>query len=102
MKNYVGDFKWVLYQYICDMNANEICIRCGNYAYDKVKLLLKDTGYLDCKTTGYLNGELIILYNVRTLDKKQLIISKINERDNIEGLENNATIYSDDVVLYFA
>lgn len=100
-KHYIGDIKWVLYQYICDMNAAEwITIRCGNYAYEKISKL----GEADNSGCKKINGESFTPINVKTLNKKQLIISPkwLGENKNISEVEIDTTIYPDDIVLYFA
>lgn len=105
---YIGDVKWVLYQYICDLNNSDITIvRCGNYAYDKINKLGEKR---DNKVENrYINGEHIIVLNIPKLDKKQIILSKYDEKFLTETYVNdsafkndNTTIYPDDIVLYFA
>ena len=103
VKNYLGDVKWVLYQYICDMNSENITIRCGNYALNKLTPMAGITSTSNHDFILNLNGEKVTIYHVPELDKKQLIISNHNFVKN-EGFSQKdlQVIHQNDVVLYFA
>lgn len=109
-KNYLGDVKWVLYQYICDMDSDKIInIRCGNFALNKLISMSGLTGTSKCFPAN-INGENITVFHVPELDKKQLIISthnftqevKSNVSYSSEIVKLDTTVYPGDVVLYFA
>ncbi len=103
-KHYLGDVKWVLYQYICDMNKKGYTFRCGNYAYNKISNMQGfDTtynGYTISCGNGWLdlNGEIIKVHRNEDLNKKQIIISP----RSIDDWDVDETISPDDIVLYFA
>jgi len=106
-KNYLGDVKWVLYQYLCDMNANDkdvISIRCGTFAFNKLAFMPSVIGENIAGHDGFpanINGENILVFLVPELNKKQLIISTHDfTPSTIEMIDT--TIYPDDIVLYFA
>lgn len=112
-KHYLGDVKWVLYQYICDLNPNSpepYAFRCGNYAYNKIATMecfkqSELTNYIPYKKGVLnLNGEEVIIMNIPEFNKKQLVISKNfkDEWDNSDHREEKQKIYPDDIVLYFA
>jgi hypothetical protein len=90
IKNYVGDIKWVLYQYICDLQeifkTDDIYLTCGKYAYDK---LSKMGGFTPNLTNKYntlnLNGETIGIRECYAIDKKQVDIS-VDDETNILSL----------------
>jgi hypothetical protein len=103
-KHYIGDIKWVLYQYICDMNSACVHIRCGNYAWEKIKNIIISDSRPTIKNNiqGTLNGEEIDIIHVCSLDKKQIILtSDLNMLNNKVDVFDNK-IYQDDIVLYFA
>ncbi len=63
----IGNEKWVLYNYICQV-PSPVGILAGNYAYYKIKNMLVDISdvenkieYQSCK--GIINGENICLIN---------------------------------------
>jgi len=107
-KNYLGDVKWVLYQYICDMKSDDlISIRCGNFAFNKLAQNNKNAIDDDICEVINLNGEEVLIYHVSELNKKQLIISKHNFKKDVPhgpycAKLKDVTIYPDDIVLYFA
>ena len=104
-KNYLGDVKWVLYQYICDMNTPLIHIRCGNYAWEKLKKIIELHLNRDTRSEhlrGQINGEEVVIYNIKNLDKKQLIISVDQTIYENMNFEYKTTVFPDDIVLYFA
>jgi hypothetical protein len=103
-KHYIGDIKWVLYQYICDMNSACVHIRCGNYSWEKIKNIVTSEGRPTINNTiqGTLNGEEIDVIHVNSLDKKQIILtSDLSMLNNKADLFGNK-VYPDDIVLYFA
>lgn len=92
-KYLIGNEKWVLYNYICELDCTPVKIEAGNYAYYKIKNMLDDkqetNSYLNVGCTGMLNGEYIdltknaygeknkvVIYNVELdpKDKKELIL----------------------------
>ncbi len=106
-KNYIGDVKWVLYQYICDMNTATVHIRCGNYAFEKLSTIIKQDPYTKPSSNnfyGTLNGEHVTVQNVYKMNKKQIIISSDDTVLKLKGEFDiySDTIYPDDIVLYFA
>ena len=112
-KNYLGDFKWVLYQYICDIDSNSdnlINIRCGNFAYNKLAPKMEENrtkieNYCKEHSLINLNGEDVWIHKSRNLDKKQLIISTHDYSSSNYSeteTETDTTIYPEDIVLYFA
>lgn len=94
-KNYLGDVKWVLYQYICDLNCEFVTIRCGSYAYDKLNNMSHYTLLKGC--TININGEEVAVRKVTKLSKKQIIITP-----EFVDYKEDTTVYPDDIVLYFA
>lgn len=100
-KHYLGDVKWVLYQYICELNAEIYTLRCGKYAFNKISNMQGFEKHLKRNGVLNLNGDEIIVVQFDTMDKKQIIISpKI--LDCVEDQIIDTTIYPDDIVLYFA
>lgn len=104
-KHYIGDTKYVLYQYVSDMNLAKVSFRCGSYAYDKIKNMSGgftatniDNNIDNCELN--LNGEKVTIWLNNNLDKKQIIISpnKIYGRYGIDFNE----VGINDIVLYFA
>jgi len=98
-KHYLGDIKWVLYQYIYDMNSSNIIIRCGNYAFNKLQSM---PGFKESYNHYILNlnGEGADVIHVPELERKQLIISKFKGENFTVDLI--LTIFKDDIILYFA
>jgi hypothetical protein len=101
---YLGDVKWVLYQYICDLEKvklNGFTFRCGNYAYDKLSNMSGfeyfDTNYKD-RATLNLNGEYIVVYKAEKLPKKQITITP----RHIDEFEDFYKACKNDLTLLFA
>lgn len=98
-KHYLGDIKWVLYQYICDTNENCVLF-CGNFAFnklinlgdiqtkpdipDKYKYLDKYFPF-DTYAILNLNGEKVELLKRPSMDKKKVEIHTI-EKGNVTEL----------------
>ncbi|HEY5563424.1 MAG TPA: hypothetical protein VIK72_17020 [Clostridiaceae bacterium] len=105
--NYLGDVRWVLYQYICNMNTDNkdvISIRCGSFAFNKLAFMPSVIGGNIAGREGFpanINGENIIVFLVPELNKKQLIIST-HDFTPLTTKMIDTTIYHDDIVLYFA
>lgn len=97
-KHYLGEPKYTLYQYVSNMNSDNISFRCGKYSYDKISKMNGFDGDYSFGTLN-LNGESIKVFRMDKFPKKQLIISKQSEIN-----ENNwdMKIYDDDIVLEFA
>jgi hypothetical protein len=96
----LGDIKWVLYQYICDLGGDKFSFRCGNYAYNKISSMSGFTESKLCTVSGSLNlnGEYIYVTNIEDFDKKMVVISHKVFNDG----EIHKEINNDDIVLYFA
>ena len=108
-KHYLGDIRWVLYQYICDMNGKDYAFRCGRYALDKI---MNMTGFSENGVSGSkndtetycgtlnLNGEKITIISNDYIIKKELIILKDYEFKpyGLVDLE----LKPNDIVLYFS
>jgi hypothetical protein len=106
-KHYIGDIKWTLYQYICDMNTTIVHVRCGNYAFEKLSTIIKQDPYTKPSSDnfiGTLNGEDITVQKNYKMNKKQIIISSDDTivKYGSEFDMYSDTIYSEDIVLYFA
>lgn len=109
-KNYLGDIKWVLYQYICDLNKENIYIYCGSYAYDKITKMSGFEEKKACSEYNFnLNGERVTVYGVGkefNLNKKQIIISERLYNDifihDTDKCEYKINISPEDIILYFA
>jgi len=105
-KNYIGDVKWVLYQYICNMNTEGkdlISIRCGNFALSKlISMAGMNFRNNNADVVSFnlnINGESLIVRHIPTLDKKQLILSCDHE---FISKEQDEIIHPNDIVLYYA
>ena len=105
-KNYIGDVKWVLYQYICNMNTEGkdlISIRCGNFALSKLISMagmnFRNNNADVASFNLNINGESLIVRHIPTLDKKQLILSCDHE---FISKEQDEIIHPNDIVLYYA
>ena len=105
-KNYIGDVKWVLYQYICNMNTEGkdlISIRCGNFALSKLISMagmnFRNNNADVASFNLNINGESLIVRHVPTLDKKQLILSCDHE---FISKEQDEIIHPNDIILYYA
>jgi hypothetical protein len=98
-KHYLGDYKDVLYQYICNMNSKNANIRCGNFVFDKLKSASIQNNN-NTNNTFYIsiNGEAVFVINVPKLDKKQLIISN---HEIQPFCELPIEIFPGDIDLYF-
>lgn len=110
-KHYLGnDLKWQLYSYVCDLGGDEFTIRCGKYAYSKIKNINMSLNRITIPNfIEYLelNGEQITVLCCEDLDKKQIIISNKDAKyyfDDSSNLNNKYIheIEPDDIVLYFA
>ena len=105
---YIGDIKYSLYKYIVKMNAENINIRCGKFAYYKLSNLAGFSAGSKKNIFGILNlnGEIIKIYCVPDLlNKKELIISSqakyvINKKE--QEVIMDGTIYNNDIVLEIA
>lgn len=94
IKHYLGDIKYVLYQYVSDLNNENITFICGKYAFNKLKnmtgfkeninnnvyikgqintiaVIPKNNKYSGCLD---LNGENIKIFNLQEVSKKQILI----------------------------
>lgn len=100
-RNYIGDTKWVLYQYICDIGSDNVTIRCGNYAYNKLIQSSYEGSNLQKNKSQKknINGEEVIIIHVPELNKKQLIISK---EFNLATSNELIRVYPEDIILHFA
>ena len=108
-KYYLGDTRWVLYQYICDMNGEDYAFRCGRYALDKI---MNMTGFSEDTMSGNknesetyygtlnLNGEKIAIVSCDCMSKKEIVILKDYKFKSygIVDIEQK----TNDIVLYFA
>lgn len=98
IKHFLGDAKYTLYQYICELNSDNITFRCGKFAYNKITNFV---GFKGDSRSGQLNlnGERIQVILTEELEKKQLIITKHEINENNFALE---PIHDDDIILEFA
>lgn len=107
-KHYLGDIKWVIYQYICDMGGDShndriVNVRCGNFAFNKLTQNVPNKDICDRNHIWInLNGEDVYVHHSCNLEKKQLILSGHDYGNKIFEAEKDITIYSGDIVLYFA
>jgi hypothetical protein len=102
-KHYIGDSKYVLYQYVSNMNTEDVSLRCGSFAYNKIQSMsgftvIKDDGKMNTGKLN-LNGESVQVSLNCGLDKKQIIIGN-RIFGNYAGYYNQIEL--NDVVLYFA
>jgi len=100
-KHYLGDVKWVLYQYICDLQEkyphSAINIDCGKFARDKMMNMAgmsishkASSSYAEL----YLNGEEVSVKPNNDINKKQININAISNENGTDIVET--------ITLYFA
>ena len=108
-KYYLGDIRWVLYQYICDIDSKKYAFRCGRYALDKI---MNMSGFSEDNSSGSrndtetycgtlnLNGEKIAIISNDNFAKKELIILSDYKFKPL-GLVD-LELKPNDIVLYFS
>jgi len=106
----IGNEKWALYNYICDLDTEIVHIRAGKYAYYKIKpmltrTLIRNDEYKEEYFHGTLNGEDVCLYCNHYIDKKEIVMTSQENLDIIHdeiNMHRLTELFPGDLVLYYA